>query len=461
MRRNRLLLASVLFVSACVATPSVSPGPTASPTGTPSPPATPSASPTLAPTPTVPPSPTPSSMVGTLELARSDLARATVNPDRASAAADAIDAFGLDLYRRLAGGKGNIVLSPASVAIALSMARLGARGQTATEMDAVLHDLGAKELADAANALDAALALRTGTFPDSGGVDQNIVLRITNGQFVQFDMPLQAAFLDAMATRYGAGAWKVDYATDPEAARQAINAWVAENTEDRIPEILAPGVVTAAWRLAIANAIYLKAAWLQPFAVEATASGQFTRLDGSVIRVPMMHALKDAAYAKGNGWAAVELPYVGHELAMLVIVPNDLASFDAAFDAAVLRTIVDSLQPSRVDLTLPKFDFESRYDLSDVLAALGMPTAFSGTADFSGIMTAQALRIAKVIHQANITVDEAGTEAAAATVIGFDTAGGSTPPTLKVNRPFLFAIRDVPTGAVVFMGRVVDPSATR
>jgi serpin B len=461
MRRDRLLLASVLLLSACVAHPSVSPGPTTSRTATPSPPPSASPSETVAQTPTVPPSPTSSPMVGTLELASSELARATVDPDRASAAADAIDAFGLDVYRRLAGSPGNIVLSPASIAIALSMARLGADGQTASEMDAVLHDLGAKELADAANALDAALASRTGTFPDYGGVDQDVVLRITNGQFVQFDMPLQPAFLDAMATRYGAGAWKVDYAADPEAARQAINAWVAENTEDRIPEILGPGVVTAAWRLAIANAIYLKAAWLEPFAVEATAPGRFTRLDGSVVRVPMMHALKDAAYAKGDGWVAIELPYVGQELAMLVIVPDDVASFDAAIDAAVVRSIVDSLRPSRVDLTLPKFDFESRYELSDVLTLLGMPTAFSEGADFSGITTAEALRIAKVIHQANITVDEAGTEAAAATVVGFDTAGGSTPPTLKVDRPFLFAIRDVPTGAIVFLGRVADPTATR
>jgi serpin B len=397
-------------------------------------------------------------MVGTIELARSNLTRATVDPALASQAADAIDAFGLDLYRRLAGGSGNIALSPASVAIALSMVRLGAVGQTAAEMDAVLHDLGAEDLADAANALDAALASRTGTFADSAGVDQDVLLRIANAQFVQFDMPLQAPFLDAMATRYGAGAWQVDYRADPEAARQAINAWVAENTEDRIPEILEPGIVTAAWRLAIANAIYLKAAWLEPFAVESTAPGDFRLADGSVVEVPMMHALKDATYATGDGWAAIELPYVGQELAMLVIVPDDLASFDASFDAAVLGSIVESLEGARVDLALPKFDFESEFELSDVLAALGMPTAFGGAADFSGITTAEALAISKVIHQANITVDEAGTEAAAATVIALgDMAGPTEPVTLQVDRPFLFAIRDVTTGAVVFIGRVADP----
>jgi serpin B len=458
MHRNRLpLLASVLFLSACVGGQSIAPGATASPEGAPSPSVTESTSPS----PTASPGATGSSMVGTVELARSDLPRAAVDPAQASRAADAIDAFGLDVYQRLAAGSGNLVLSPASVAIALSMARLGAVGQTATEMDTVLHDLGGADLADAANALDAALAARTGTFADSAGEDQDVVLRIANAEFVQYDLPLRPAFLDAMATRYGAGAWQVDYRTDPEAARLAIDGWVSEQTEGRIPEILKPGAVTAAWRLAIANAIYLKAAWLEPFAVESTAPGDFTLDDGSVVRVPMMHGLKTAPYAVGDGWSAIQLPYVGRELAMLVIVPDDLASFDASFDAAALRSIVDSLENGRVDLTMPTFDFESVFELSDLLAALGMPTAFGDAADFSGITTAEALRISRIIHQANITVDEAGTEAAAATVIGFDTAGGSEPPTLHVDRPFLFAIRDIPTGAIVFLGRVADPSETR
>jgi serpin B len=451
MHRNRLLLASVLLLAACVGSPSVSPATTPSPAGSASPP----------PSPTVAPGPTASPSTGAIELARSDLARAAVDPALASQAADAINAFGLDLYRQLAGGSGNVVLSPASVAIALSMARLGAVGQTAAEMDAVLRDLGADRLAEAANALDAALASRSGMFADSAGVGRDVLLRIANAQFVQFDMPLQAAFLDAMATRYGAGAWQVDYRTDPETARRAINTWVAEHTEDRIPEILQPGVVTAQWRLAIANAIYLKAAWLEPFDVESTSPGDFTLVDGSVVRVPMMQGVKTAPYARGAGWTAIQLPYVGRDLAMLVIVPDDVAAFEAALDAAALRSIVDSLDGGRVRLTLPRFDFESVFELSEVLAALGMPTALGADADFSGITTAEALRIAKVIHQANITVDEAGTEAAAATVIGFDTTGGEEPPTLRADRPFLFAVRDVPTGAIVFMGRVADPSATR
>jgi serine protease inhibitor len=453
MHRRWLLLASVLLVSACVGGSSLSPEPTAGPSPTAG--SNPTAQSTSSPSPSAP-------AAGSVELVRSDLPRATVDPARAAAAADAMNAFGLDLYRRVASGTGNIVLSPASVAIALSMTRAGARGTTADEMDAVLRGLGSDALADAANALDAALAARSGTFADPSGTDREVSLRIANALFAQYDMPLEGAFLDAMATRYDAGAWLVDYRTDPEAARLAINDWVAQKTEDRIPSILGPGVVTNAWRLAIANAIYLKAAWLEPFPEDATAPGDFMLADGSLVQVPMMRALRHARYAAGDGWAAVQLPYVGQDLEMVVIVPDNPASFDATFDTAVLGSIVGSLDGRLVDLAFPKFDIEWTAELSSVLAGLGMPTAFGGAADFSGITAAERLAISKVIHQANITVDEAGTEAAAVTIVGMDTAAEAPEPvTLRVDRPFLFVLRDVPTGAVVFLGRVADPSETR
>jgi serpin B len=400
--------------------------------------------------------------VATVELARSDVARVLADPARAALAADAINAFGLELYARIATEPGNLMISPASIAIALSMARAGARGTTADEMDRVLHDLGSDGLADAINALDAALAARTGTFKDSGGEDREVVLRIANALFPQRDMELETAFLEAMASRFGAGAWLVDYAADPEAARLAINAWVADQTEHRIPSILNPGDVTENWRLALANAIYLKAAWQRPFIEDATAPASFELADGSTVSVPTMRTSGVVGYGTGDDWAAVELPYVGGGLAMLIVVPDRLSSFEPGFDAGVLDAIVASLEGREVDLRLPRFDVESRADLAELLGALGMPTAFSDGADFSGITTAEALRIASVVHQANMTVDEKGTEAAAATVVGFDTTGGRPEPVeLRVDRPFLVLLRDVPTGAVVFVGRVADPSETR
>ena len=453
MTRLPALLASAILVAGCVGGSSPSPLPTQSPVSTPGPTATPSLT----------PAPTSSAPASAIELARSDLARIAADPASAIAAADAMNAFGLELYGRVAAKPGNLVLSPASIAIALSMTRAGARGTTADEMDAVLHDLGSDELADAANALDAALAARTGTFKDATGKDRPVALRITNALFSQRDMTLEAAFLDAMAGRYGAGVWTVDYASDPEAARLAINAWVAEQTEDRIEEILKEGDVTLETRLALANAIYLKAAWLTPFDEEATAPGAFTLADGTSVQVPLMRLYAPLAYSAGAGWRAVELPYVGNGLAMTLIVPDDLAAFESTFDVAAYAGIIGSLDRTGVVLTMPGFDTESRLSLEDYLPALGMPTPFDPlTADFSGMTTEADLYIQKVIHQANITVDEAGTEAAAATVVLMgDTSADASPIELRVDHPFLFVLRDVPTGAVVFMGRVADPSETR
>ena len=450
MTRLPALLASAALVAACVG------GSTAQPT---------SPGPTSSPTATVSSAPTQSTNpAGTIELARSDASRGIADPAQAAAAADALNAFGVDMYARIATEPGNIVISPASIAIALSMAQAGARAATADEMDMVLHGLGSNELADAANALDAALAARSGTFKDSAGVDQEVALRIANALFVQRDMALEAAYLDAMAARYGAGLWTVDYASDPEAARLAINAWVAEQTEDRVQEILHSGQVTPMTRLALVDAIYLKAAWLAPFDEQETLPGAFTLVDGASVQVPLMHLTATFGYGTGEGWQAVELPYVGSNLAMTVILPDDLATFEDSFDAARLIAIVGSLERTEVVLTMPTFDTETRADLGPLLVAMGMPTAFDPlAADFSGLTTEAQLFIQAVIHRANITVDEAGTEAAAATVILMgDTSGPGSPPIeLRLDRPFLFVLRDVPTGAVVFMGRVADPSQTR
>ncbi len=456
MKRLSAVLAAIVLITGCVGGSSQSPLSTAFPS---------SLAPTTAPTPVPTPTATPaaSRVVSAADLAKASIPRVSADPSRATAAANAINAFGFDLYAMIANGQGNVVLSPASVALALSMARAGALGSTATQMDNVLHGAGSDELGDAINALDATLGARSGTFKDGGGEDQQVLLRIANAIFSQRDMALQAAYLDTLASRFGSGIWRVDFAADPEAARQEINAWVAEQTEQRIPEVLRPGQISAGMRLALANAIYLKAAWLNPFPTDATTPGTFTLLDGNTVQVPMMRLQARVDYATGNGWRAVELPYVGGDLAMTIILPDNLTAFEAHLDATTLDAIVGSLKIERVNLTMPTFDTESRTELSDVLTALGMPAALDAEeADFSGITTEERLYIGLVIHQANITVDEAGTEAAAATIVGMDTAGGDTPPTpleLRVDRPFLFVLRDIPTGAVIFMGRVADPSS--
>ncbi len=404
-------------------------------------------------------------------LAKSDVARASASPADANAAAAAIDAFGIDFYKRLAATDGNLVFSPASIALALSMARAGAVGQTATEMDTVLHGVGSDAMASAINALDQALAGRSGSFTDPGGQSHDVTLRIANAPFAQKDVTFLPAFLDALASRFGAGVRLVDYKNDTEAARQAINGWVSDQTEQRIPQLLAPGVLDASTILTLVNAIYLKAPWGAAFFdPKTTAPGTFTRADGSTVQVLMMSAHAGGSeasatfqYAAGSGWQALEIPYLGGSLAMDIVLPDDLATFEAGLDADQFGTIMAALAVREVILSMPSFDIETKADLATMLSALGMPTAFDpNKADFSGMTTEQQLFISHVIHQANISVDEKGTEAAAATAVVMTASAApvqSLPPiVLNLDHPFLFALRDVPTGAILFLGRVTDPS---
>lgn len=397
-------------------------------------------------------------------LAMSNVGRAPVQSSLAPAAASAANAFGLDLFAAVRAGApdSNIVLSPTSVAIALAMARAGARGQTATEMDAVLYSLGDDAHAAAVNALDAALNGRGGTFRGADGKFYDVTLTVANAPFAQRDYAWEQSFLDALASRFGAGVRLVDYAKDREGARRQINAWVADQTQQRIPELIGPGGLGALpIRLVLVNAIYLKAPWMLPFRSEATADGPFTLLDGSTVTVPMMSQTDSLAFAQGDGWRAVELPYIEGKLALTLVLPDEFANFVAGFDAARLNEIAMALTDQEVDVMLPEFSFETKADLAQVLSHMGMSDAFvPGKADFSGMTSEEPLFIWNVIHEANISVDEQGTEASGATDIpvaaGTSAPGG--PPQVHLDRPFLFALRDLDTGAVLFLGQVLDPT---
>jgi serpin B len=399
---------------------------------------------------------------GNVALARSDAPRAAADPTAAGAAGKAIDAFGFDLYRRVAASDpgADLVISPTSIAIALAMARAGARGETATQMDAVLRSLGSDEGAAGINALDQALAARSGSFKGRDNASHDLALRIANAPFAQRDTVFQPAFLDALAARFGAGVRLVDYKTDAEGARRQINGWVNEATEKRIPELLTPGILDALTRLVLVNAIYLKAPWETAFSPEATETAPFKRLDGSTVNVPTMSIQDPFPYAEGPGWRAVELPYVGGSLAMTIIVPDDMAAYEQQLDADSFGGLTAALGPHEVELTLPPFEIETKADLAALLGELGMPLAFDpNRADFSGMTEQEQLFIAHVVHQANISVDEKGTEAAAATGVVMEaTAMPAEVIHLHIDRPFLFALRDLPTGAILFLGRVLDPA---
>jgi serpin B len=339
------------------------------------------------------------------------------------------------------------------------MAQAGARGETASQMSAVLHSAADAGSGNGINSLDQSLTGLSGTFKDRGNGDRQVILHIANAPFAQRDLKLQQPYLDALASRFGAGLRLVDFQGDPNGTCGLINSWISDQTEGRIKKLL--DSLDPLTRLVLVNAIYLKAPWLEPFDESGTKDAPFTRADKTQVSVPTMSAfLTEARYASGTGWQAVELPYVGPSLAMTIVVPDDLAAFERSLNGTRFSQITAALSSADVDLTLPRFKIESKSDLSASLAKMGMPTAFDPNhADFSGITTQEPLYISKVIHQADISVDEKGTEASAATAVVM-TAGAMpvTPVTMHVDRPFVFALRETSTGAVLFLGRVVDPS---
>jgi serpin B len=449
-RMLALLMSGGLVLAGCSASPVGSPSPGVE---------TPTAVPTPITTPVATPQPTPGA--DGIILLQASVPRATATAADAARAASAVNAFGLDLFSRVVSSDSNSVVSPASIALALGMARAGAVGTTAAEMDSVLHDVASPANAALLNALSQALASRSATYEDPEGVARDVTLRIANAPFVQEGMNVQQAYLDALASLYGAGLRLVDYAGDPEGSRQLINAWVAAQTEQRIKELLAAGDIGPQTRIALVNAIYLQAPWTWPFDEHDTKPATFTRADGSKVSVPLMQGMLLARrYAEGDGWQAVELPFLGGTMAMTLILPDDLASFEAGLDADRFAGIVSQLDYAEATVELPRFSIRTHASLVQALQALGMTTAFGPQADFSGITHDLPLQISDVIHEATIDVDEAGTIATAATAVT-GLGGAGEPPKIydvRLDHPFLFALRDLETGTVLFLGHVVDPS---
>jgi len=398
------------------------------------------------------------------ELLRSSVPRDT-SPDVAPGDLEALvrgnTAFGLELYARLADRTdGNLFFSPLSLSEALAMTYGGARGETARQMAETFHfTLPPDRLHPAFNALDLHLgALGEGGEPDA------FQLRVVNQLWGQTGYDFLAEYLDLISANYGAGMRLLDFAADQEASRLAINDWVAEQTRDRILDLLPAGSITALTRLVLTNAIDFKASWQTQFDPDFTRPGPFHRLGGSVAEADLMRVEADLSYAEGEGWQAVELPYEGGQVSMVILLPAEgtFAAFEAGLDAARLAAALEALSPDRVALAMPKFTFTTGFEVGELLAAMGMPDAFDESrADFAGIEPRNELYITRVVHKAFVGVDEKGTEAAAATAVVMDgrTSVPPEPRVVTLDRPFLFLIRDVETGAVLFLGRVLDPTA--
>lgn len=416
------------------------------------------------PTPTVPPTVTPTTAPQNFTVAFSSKARVE-KPDVPAAdleqLASANNAFALDLYRQLAeDNSGNLFMSPYSVSLALAMTYAGARGNTATEMADSLHfNLPDSRLHAAFNELDRLLAARGADLP----ADEKFTLNIANSIWGQQGFKFESAFLDTLAENYGAGMRLVNYSSQAEIARQTINKWVEDNTNGRIKDLIPQGALDEQTVLVLANAIYFKAAWAREFNPDLTAREDFHTLKDGAVKADMMRQTGMFNFVDADGYTAVEIPYVGQQTSMVVLVPDDgeFASFESSLDAAKLAQVIGGMHYTNVDLKFPKFSYESKFMLPQPLKELGMLDAFDPfEADFSGMRTPPpSLMITDVIHQAFVAVDEQGTEAAAATaVIVGVTSIAPDPIEFAVDRPFIYLIRDVPTDTILFTGRVLNPA---
>jgi serpin B len=369
--------------------------------------------------------------------------------------------FAFELYQALKDEEGNLFYSPHSISLALAMTYAGARGETEQQMADTLHFLLAQDdLHRAFNTLDIELASRGEGAQGKDG--EGFRLNIVNAIWGQKDYQFLTEFLDTLAENYGAGLRLLDFISAPEESRITINEWVSDQTEERINDLIPQGAINFLTRLVLTNAIYFNAAWQYPFEESDTRDGTFYRLDGGEVTVPMMHQIEEFGYAEGDGYQVVELPYDGGELAMVILLPrlDRFEDFESSLDSQQVAAMIPDLECRQVILTMPKFEFESEFSLKKTLAAMGMPVAFSDGADFSGMTGGRELLISDVIHKAFVSVDEAGTEAAAATAVIMRATALpiGEPVEVSLDRPFLFIIRDIGTGAVLFVGRVANPA---
>jgi serpin B len=367
----------------------------------------------------------------------------------------AMNAFTTAAYKQLMGGGGNLILSPFNIATALSMALAGARGRTAQEIQSVLR-LHYDPTYDAAlGALLAGLAKDCNT----GGNE----LHTANGLWVQKGFAIQPAFENTLADDYHAPLTPLDFIADPEASRSRINRWTEEQTKEKIKDLLAPGSIDAQTRLVLTSAIYFYGKWQDPFLASRTEAAPFTLPAGATTQANFMNQTSRFGYAETPSAQVLEMRYAGTEIAFDILLPKiltGLPDLEKSLTPENLTGWLGSLASRNVELSLPKFRAESAFSLGKALSTMGMPTAFTGKADFSGIDPKRGLAISEVVHKAFVDVAEQGTEAAAATGITMRATAVRRPEqavVFRADHPFLFLIRDTQTGVVLFIGRLMNP----
>ena len=367
--------------------------------------------------------------------------------------------FAINLYHELAKGDGNVFFSPISIQSALAMTSEGARGETAKQMAGVIQIGDSKAFSQMLSEIQRAPVK-----------DQpRMTLTIANAIWAQEAYPFDPAYVALVRKQFAAEARGLDFAQS-EASRQIINKWVEDKTNNKIKDLIAQGMITQDTRMVLTNAVYFNADWASQFKDYATTDAPFMLSDpeagGKSKTVKMMRQVNKYGYADARTHHVVSLRYAGSDQAMVLMVPkkvNGLAKVEASLTPASLSKALSGLASRKIDLSMPRFKIEQSAALGDVLKKMGMELPFDGEkADFSGMTTAEKLSISAVVHKAFCKVDENGTEAAAATAVLMEAT--SAPPMeeekpleIRADRPFLFAIVDLSSQAVLFMGRVADP----
>jgi len=376
-------------------------------------------------------------------------------PAADSRIAAGMNAFTTASYKQLTGGDGNLILSPFNIATALSMALAGARGQTADEIQSVLH-----VHYDAT--YDAALGGVLADLAKAGNTGGN-ELHTANGLWVQKGFAIQPAFENTLTNNYHAPLTPLDFIANPEAARSQINRWTEEHTKEKIKNLFPAGSLDAQTRLVLTSAIYFYGKWQDPFVASRTEAAPFTLPAGATTQANFMNQTSHFGYTETPAAQILEMRYAGTGIAFDVLlpkIPTGLPDLEKSLTPENLIGWLGNLATRDVQVSLPKFRAESAFSLGKGLSTMGMPTAFTDQANFSGIDPKHGLKISEVVHKAFVDVSEQGTEAAAATGIAIRYAAARMPEpavVFRADHPFLFLIRDTRTGVVLFIGRLMNP----
>ena len=365
---------------------------------------------------------------------------------------DAANGFCFQIYTRLAEKKENIFFSPYSIWTCLAMTYEGARAETQTQMQHVLS-MPTDKLTRRRSIRDLLITLNS---PDA-----SYQLNTANALWAQHDYPFLQEYTEIISNAYLGRVVNLDFKADTEGSRQTINDWVAQQTREKIKDLIPPGALSALTRLVLTNAIYFKANWLQQFDETQTTQQPFYITPDDEVSVPMMSMMNTRfPYTETAGVQILELPYSGDSLAMLIMLPrsHEMESLESMLDTVHLNEWTSQLNLQKVDVFLPRFTLETKYTLNTLLSDMGMPVAFSPQADFSGMDGKGNLFISKVIHQAFVEVNEEGTEAAAATGVVMEATAVRPRIIFRADHPFVFMIVDKRTQTVLFMGRVNNPS---